>query len=80
MTDAFVEEAERALDVVQITPTLVVDGREYGGLMIASCEYGDEARFLQVITDLDAAHQVLRPEMLTQLKELLTGPAARAAA
>ncbi|MGW6722767.1 ATP-grasp domain-containing protein [Streptomyces sp. NPDC054995] len=77
VTDAFVEQAEQALDVVQITPTLVVDGHEYGGLMIASCEYGDEARFLQVITDLDAGHQVLRPEMLTRLGELLTGSAAQ---
>ncbi|MFF4325581.1 acetyl-CoA carboxylase biotin carboxylase subunit family protein [Streptomyces sp. NPDC001591] len=78
VTDAFVQEAERVVDVVQITPTLVVDGREYGGLMICSCEYGAEDDFLQRITTLDATHQVLSPDMLAQLKDLLTSPAAQA--
>ncbi|OIJ99825.1 ATP-grasp domain-containing protein [Streptomyces monashensis] len=78
VTDIFIKEAEQVLDVVQITPTLVVDGREYGGLMIASCEYGAETAFLRQITALDAGHHVLSPEMLGQLEELLTGPAVQA--
>ncbi|MEU1128634.1 ATP-grasp domain-containing protein [Streptomyces sp. NPDC005900] len=77
VTDAFVEEADQALDIVQITPALVVDGREYGGLLIATCEYGAETDFLDRITALDATHRVLSPDMLTRLKELLTGPAAQ---
>ncbi|MEV0573451.1 ATP-grasp domain-containing protein [Streptomyces sp. NPDC050392] len=78
VTDAFTKEAEQALDVVQITPTLVVDGREYGGLMIVSCEYGAEAGFLRRITSLDAAHHVLSPAMLAQLEGLLATPAPQA--
>ncbi|MEV8016103.1 ATP-grasp domain-containing protein [Streptomyces sp. NPDC086554] len=77
VTAAFIQEAEQALDIVQITPTLVVDGREYGGLLIASCEYGSEADFLQQITALDATHDVVSPDMLAQLKELFTSPAAQ---
>ncbi|MBW5481342.1 ATP-grasp domain-containing protein [Streptomyces bambusae] len=78
VTDVFVKEAEQALDVVQITPALVVDGREYGGLMIATCEYGAEDAFVQQITALDATHHVLSADMLAQLTDLLTGPAAQA--
>ncbi|MFF3264589.1 acetyl-CoA carboxylase biotin carboxylase subunit family protein [Streptomyces sp. NPDC002932] len=78
VTGAFVKEAERDLDVVQITPTLVVDGREYGGLMIVSCEYGAEAAFLRHLTALDAVHHVLSPDMRAQIEQLLTGPAAHA--
>ncbi|MEU9102323.1 ATP-grasp domain-containing protein [Streptomyces sp. NPDC048361] len=78
VTDAFTKEAEQELDVVQITPTLVVDGREYGGLMIATCEFGAEDHFVRRLTALDASHHVLSPDMLAQLKELLTSPAAQA--
>ncbi|MFJ8387838.1 ATP-grasp domain-containing protein [Streptomyces sp. NPDC094438] len=78
VTDVFIKEAEQTLDVIQITPSLVVDGREYGGLMITSCEYGAEAGFLQRITALDATHHVVSADMLAQLKELLTGPVAQA--
>ncbi|MEU8528442.1 MULTISPECIES: ATP-grasp domain-containing protein [Streptomyces] len=78
VTDAFVREAEEALDVVQITPSLVVDGEEYGGLAIVTCEFGAEDAFLQKLMTLDATHHVLSEDMLSQLKELLTGPASQA--
>lgn len=78
VTDAFVAAAHERLDVVQVTPTLVVDGREYGGLLIATCEFGAEAAFLDGITALDAEYGVLSADMTLQLKQLLTGPAAQA--
>ncbi|MEU3723386.1 ATP-grasp domain-containing protein [Streptomyces sp. NPDC031705] len=78
VTDAFTEAAGKLLDVVQVTPTLVVDGKEYGGLLIATCEFGAEAAFLEAITALDAEHGVLSADMAVQLEQLLTRPEAQA--
>lgn len=78
VTDAFTAAAAAQVDVVQVTPKLVVDGKEYGGLMIATCEYGSEDAFLKSMASLNAEYGVLSADMARQLEQLLTSPAAQA--
>lgn len=61
-TPALLRDAAGMIDVVR-AGTLRISGQEYGGTMVASCEFGGEAAFLAALRKLGDSHGFLAPHI-----------------
>ncbi|MEV6986113.1 ATP-grasp domain-containing protein [Sphaerisporangium sp. NPDC051017] len=79
-TPSLLRDAAAAIDVVR-AGTLRISGQDYGGNMVASCEFGEEPSFVKAINELNARHRFLEPRILHEIRDLLVpgGLTARSA-
>lgn len=62
--------ARAAIDVTRVG-VLRVGGEEYGGNMVASCEFGGEATFIESLRGLAAGHDLIGSRVLADIEEAL---------
>ncbi|MEU4219863.1 ATP-grasp domain-containing protein [Actinoplanes sp. NPDC026623] len=72
-TPALLGDATDQIDVVK-AGTLRINGRDYGGNMVASCEFGEESRFIKAIDELNSRHHFLDRKVSGEIRELLSAP------
>ncbi len=71
-TPALLGDTKAAIDVVRVGP-LRISGQDYGGNLVASCELGQEAAFLDTLVELDARHHFLETHVLDEIRAALAG-------